>query len=81
METISTKDLNSFIDIPENSDFSMLNLPFGVFQPNELSKPRVGIAIGKYILDLSVLESAGFFEDVFDSPSYIFTKPNYLVSQ
>jgi fumarylacetoacetase len=75
MTTNPYTDLNSFIDVPENSDFSMLNLPFGVFQPNALSKPRVGIAIGEYILDLSVLESAGFFEDVFDSPSYIFTKP------
>ena len=69
-------DLKSFIDTPENSDFSMLNLPFGVFQPNALSKPRVGVAIGEYILDMSVLESAGFFGEVFDSPSYNFTKPN-----
>jgi fumarylacetoacetase len=67
---------NSFIDIAPESDFSLTNLPYGVFQPNALSKPRVGVAIGEYILDLSVLESAGFFAEIFGSPSYIFTKPN-----
>ena len=65
----------SFIEIPANSDFSIMNLPYGVFKPNALSNPRVGVAIGEYILDLSVLESAGFFEEIFGSPSYIFTKP------
>ncbi len=68
-------DSISFIDLPTNSDFSIYNLPYGIFQPNALSKPRVGIAIGEYILDLSVLESARYFEDIFGSPSYIFTKP------
>ena len=68
-------DSHSFIDLPANSDFSLYNLPYGIFQPNALSKPRVGVAIGEFILDLSVLESAGYFEDIFGSPSYIFTKP------
>ena len=83
MSATTNKNLNSFIEIADNSDFSIINLPFGVFQPGALNKPRVGVAIGEYILDLSILESAGFFEEVFGSPSYIFTKPtlNTFIAQ
>ena len=38
----------------------MQNLPFGVFKPRQ-GKPRVGVAIGDLILDLSVLEELGHF--------------------
>jgi fumarylacetoacetase len=52
--------LQSFIEIPENSHFPLENLPFGVFQPAQ-AKPRVGVAIGDLIVDLSVLEELGHF--------------------
>lgn len=47
-----------FIPIAADSDFSIYNLPYGVFS-NEQLDPRVGVAIGEYILDLSQLETAG----------------------
>jgi len=52
--------LKSFIEVSPGSHFPLENLPFGVFQPRQ-GKPRVGVAIGDLILDLSVLEELGHF--------------------
>src|SRR5438067_2757883 len=52
--------LKSFIEVPADSHFPIQNLPFGIFQPKR-SKPRVGIAIGDLIVDLSVLQELGHF--------------------
>src|SRR5438093_3213549 len=52
--------LRSFVDVPVDSHFPIQNLPFGVFQPKQ-GKPRVGVAIGDLIVDLSVLEELGHF--------------------
>ena len=52
--------LRSFIDVPPDSHFPIQNLPFGVFQPKQ-DNPRVGVAIGDLIVDLSVLEELGHF--------------------
>ena len=52
--------LKSFIEVSPNSDFPLENLPFGVFQPKR-GKPRVGVAIGDIIVDLSELEELGHF--------------------
>src|SRR5436189_3293953 len=52
--------LQSFIEVPRDSHFSIQNLPFGIFQP-EQGNARVGIAIGDLIVDLSVLEQLGHF--------------------
>lgn len=39
------------VHIPENSDFSIYNIPFGIFSTTDRS-PRAGVAIGEHILDL-----------------------------
>ncbi|MEM8764777.1 MAG: fumarylacetoacetase [Bacteroidota bacterium] len=57
------------IDIPKNSDFSIHNLPFGIFSTADRS-PRAGIAVGEHILDLAAL--AEF--DVFDFNTAVFEK-------
>ena len=75
MNATNDPDLESFIPVAESSPFPIQNLPYGIFTPNALSKPRAGVAIGDFILDLSILEANGFFNDVFGSPSYIFSKP------
>lgn len=49
------------IDIPENSDFSIHNIPFGIFSTKDRS-PRTGVAIGDHILDLVAVGEL----DVFD---------------
>src|SRR2546427_5861581 len=55
--------LRSFLDVPRDSGFPIQNLPFGVFQPKQ-GKPRIGVAIGDLIVDLSVLEELGHFDFV-----------------
>lgn len=49
-----TSSLNSWVDIPKNSDFTIYNLPFGIFSTPG-TPPRVGIAIGDQIVDLAPL--------------------------
>ena len=48
----------SWVFVPENSDFSIQNLPFGIFSVG-LGGKKVGVAIGNQILDLSALEQLG----------------------
>lgn len=65
-------NLTSWVEVPSNSDFSIHNLPFGVFSAGR-KKTRVGIAIGEQILDLYAVAELGHFDDlgvpknVFDS--------------
>jgi fumarylacetoacetase len=54
--------LRSFVEVPSGSHFSIHNLPFGVFRPRAGALPRVGIAIGEQVLDLSVLADRGLFD-------------------
>lgn len=64
--------LNSWVEVSKNSDFSIYNLPFGIFKNKKLS-PRIGIAIGDKIIDLSILDQEGFFANMF-LPEGIFIK-------
>lgn len=56
-------NIRSWIEIPENSDFPIQNLPFGIFQTSQLS-PRVGVAIGDSIVDLKTLHVLGYMENL-----------------
>ncbi|RIV43042.1 fumarylacetoacetase [Flagellimonas pelagia] len=49
------------INIPENSDFSIHNIPFGIFSAEDRS-PRVGVAVGEHILDLAAVAELDVFE-------------------
>jgi len=53
--------MNTWVDIPKNSDFSIYNIPFGIFSIKN-SKKRVGIAIGEMILDLKLSSELGVFD-------------------
>jgi len=64
--------MNCFIETEKDSHFPIQNLPYGIFKTNDNPAPRAGTAIGKYILDLSVLESNGFFSEVFKSRKNVF---------
>ena len=55
--------LQSWVNIPENSDFSIYNLPFGIFSTST-SRPRVGIAIGQQIVDLAAATELALFKDI-----------------
>jgi fumarylacetoacetase len=48
--------LRCFIPVDASSDFPIQNLPYGVFSSKDGLAPRVGVAIGAYVLDLWELE-------------------------
>src|SRR6266403_4393076 len=50
--------LKSFIDVPRDSHFPIQNLPFGVFKPRD-GVAHIGVAIGEFVLDLTILEELG----------------------
>jgi fumarylacetoacetase len=54
--------LRSFIEVAPDCDFPIQNLPYGVFSTSADPTRRVGVAIGDFILDLSVLEKAGLVQ-------------------
>lgn len=53
--------LKTWVSVPHNSDFSIYNLPFGIFSVND-DQPRAGIAIGDQIVDLVVVSELGLLE-------------------
>jgi len=55
--------LKSWIKVPENSDFPIQNLPFGIYSTNTKTK-RVGVAIGDQILDLHKLLELGYLKSL-----------------
>jgi fumarylacetoacetase len=59
-----------FLPVPVNHPFPIQNLPYGVFSGREKGR-RIGVAIGDYVLDLSVLSEAGLLPSngVFSEPS------------
>ena len=46
--------LETWVKIPDNSDFSIYNLPYGIFSVGA-GAPKAGMAIGEQIVDLAAL--------------------------
>jgi fumarylacetoacetase len=65
--------LKSFIKVAADSHFPIQNLPFGIFKPAQ-GDARVGVAIGEFVLDLSVLEDLGHFQTPEFQERRIFTE-------
>ncbi|MGH7137122.1 MAG: hypothetical protein ACREHD_15380, partial [Pirellulales bacterium] len=68
--------LRSFIEVSPDSPFPIQNLPYGVFRPYTAEVPRVGVAIGEMILDLSVLERESLLHIPASSGEAIFDRPS-----
>jgi fumarylacetoacetase len=51
------------VEVPPQSDFTIYNLPYGIFTTTDRS-PRPGIAIGEQILDLRELARTGLLDDL-----------------
>ncbi|XP_055801319.1 fumarylacetoacetase-like [Solanum dulcamara] len=68
--------MKSFVEVQSDSQFPIENLPYGVFRPAPDSEPRTGVAIGDYVLDLSVIASAGLFDGPLPKNSDCFNQPN-----
>jgi fumarylacetoacetase len=66
----------SWIKYDSECLYPIQNLPYGVFyvKGETTDKARVGVAIGDSVLDLKVIESMGFFKDLFKY--YVFDEPH-----
>ncbi len=53
--------LGSFIPVAAESHFPIQNLPYGTFRRRTGELPRIGVAIGDYVLDLAALAENGCF--------------------
>jgi fumarylacetoacetase len=61
MQSANDPSLRSWIKVPDNSDFPIQNLPFGIFKTKYLT-PVAGVAIGESVLDLVYLHEHGFLD-------------------
>ncbi|MEM0998273.1 MAG: fumarylacetoacetase [Bacteroidota bacterium] len=57
MSDANSPQLTSWVPVPENSDFPIQNLPFGVCRTS--GGPHIVVAIGDLMLDLHVLADSG----------------------
>lgn len=72
--------LKSWVKVPANSDFPIQNLPFGIFSTSNRG-PRVGVAIGEYILDLNAVAEFGYFDAIrFDKKVFSQNTLNAFIS-
>ena len=62
---IIANDINrkSWIPVPENSDFPIQNIPFGVFITKE-GVITIGTRIGNCAIDMGALQQLGYFEGI-----------------
>jgi fumarylacetoacetase len=58
---------HSWVLSANSSDFSIYNLPYGVFRDS--GEVSIGVAIGDYILNLAALGALGFFEGIIQNPA------------
>jgi fumarylacetoacetase len=72
--TKARQSVTSWIDIPADCDFSIYNIPFGVFKTTSVP-PRCCTAIGNYVVDLVALADQGYFNSTGVSP-LIFRQEN-----
>ncbi len=55
--------LTSWLPVPENSDFPIQNIPFGVFLTRD-DIITIGTRIGDHAIDLGALHQLGYFRDI-----------------
>ena len=56
-------DRKSWLEVPENSDFPIQNIPFGVFITKD-DVVTIGTRIGNYAIDLGALQQLNYFEGI-----------------
>lgn len=71
--TANDPSLKSWVEVQPGSDFSIQNLPFGVYSDAK-SSHHACTAIGDYIVDLQKLHELSYFRDL-NLPVNIFAKP------
>lgn len=61
--TANDPSRKSWLNVPENSDFPIQNIPFGVFITKD-DVITIGTRIGNYAIDLGALQQLNYFEGI-----------------
>jgi len=74
-------ELKSWVEVPQNSDFPIQNIPFGVFKTAQMDA-RVGSRIGDYVVDLKSLFVLGYLENLpFEAEDFASTSLNSMMKK
>ncbi|KAJ2139158.1 hypothetical protein IW139_000825 [Coemansia sp. RSA 353] len=65
----------TFVDVAPDSDFSIHNLPYGIFTTASLPNRQVGVAIGNHVLCMSALAKTGLFSEINGLDTSVFDSP------
>lgn len=77
--TANNPKRTSWVNIPENSDFPIQNIPFGIYSDSNTSA-RPCVAIGAEIADLSELANRGYLNDFnFETDAFVKSELNALM--
>jgi fumarylacetoacetase len=66
--------LKSWIEIANDSDFSIYNIPFGIYSTGD-GVPKPATRIGNTVVDLSVLADHGYFDELDIDDLTVFYQP------
>ena len=75
MDETHDSKLRSWVEVDENSDFPIQNIPFGIYRPKGGGDLHVATAIGDYVLDLAYLDDAGLFNGTEVEGTEVFHEP------
>jgi len=67
--------IKSWLVVDDGSDFPIQNIPFGMFRPNNRTKPRAGTRIGNFVIDLAAIADKGYFVDEGINNPEVFRQP------
>jgi fumarylacetoacetase len=76
MNPTNDPQLRSFVKVAPESHFPIQNLPYGVFRFKTGGVPRIGTAIGDFVLDLATLEEHGLLHGRHLRGQGVFSKPS-----
>ena len=67
------KRRTTWVDVSGDCDFTIYNIPFGIYRAFD-GLPRCCTAIGRYIVDLSVLSDNSYFNNIAGLTKDVFKK-------
>jgi fumarylacetoacetase len=70
MNANKSSKMKSFIQVSTEHPFPIQNLPYGIFSHAAQSEKHIGVAIGDFVLDLTVLENQGWFNEIHQEPLF-----------
>ena len=74
MSRANNPNIKSWVEVKPDSDFPIQNLPFGIYKSKANPEPRIGVAIGEFIIDMNVVQSLGAYDSLQLPPNIFIAK-------